>query len=228
MNSNESKKLHAAINADFSNALNPLNWPDPILIDDSSLGRSPALLRSENTDILSQLTMEICKSVQFPVSTGFMHGLGVIASAMNKSFNIEAYPNKFIPANLYVVTSQPASSGKSAINDCFSDPVVNAFRELNKKNAPARFKLVTQIARLEKDMSKADDNELPAIATELMQLKEKLSKVPEYKYKVTNATPQGLERRAGMQGGVWQLISDEAGSINSTLGRFSCLAHEMH
>ena len=143
MNQAESQKLKSLINAEPTNALNKNNWPEPIPVEDSmnKALMTPSLARAERNDILTDLASFICKEVQFPMSTGFLHGLGVIASAMNRTFNIEAYPGKLIPANLYVVTSQPASSGKSAVNDCFSDTVAMAFSELNKKNAPERLKL---------------------------------------------------------------------------------------
>lgn len=219
MNQAESQKLKSLIHAEPTNALNKNNWPEPIHIEDSmnKALMTPSLARAERNDILTDLASFICKEVQFPMSTGFLHGLGVIASAMNRTFDIEAYPGKLIPANLYVVTSQPASSGKSAVNDCFSDTVAMAFRELNKKNAPERLRLSTKIKAMEKDIEKAGENETD-LFKDLIDLKEKLMKVAQFKYKVTNATPQGLEKRAGMQGGVWQLVSDEAGSINSTLG----------
>jgi len=208
--------------------LNPGNtfakdlWPEPLLLDDSitNWGDTPFLTRSENKDVLTLLAGAASKQVQFPVNTAYLHGLGVVASAMNKSFDVETYAGgDTSPVSLFVVTSQPPSSGKSAINRVFSNPVSFAYEAFNKKNAPKRMALQNKLKSAKDELKKSkDDREMMTLSDQVVDLTEQLSLVPKFKYIVTNATAEGLEKRIAAQNGIWQLVSDEAGSIMSLLG----------
>lgn len=218
----EMKKVFDSIKIDRGNAFHKNLWPTPLLLDDVVLnrGETPFLTRAENNDILTLLAEAAAKQVQFPLNTAYLHGIGVVASAMNKSFDVETYAGgDTSPVSLFVVTSQPPSSGKSAINKIFSNPVSFAYEALNKKNAPRRIALDTKLKSAEKELKTAgSDAEVIALSNEIAQLMEDLALVPKYKYIVTNATAEGLEKRITSQNGIWQLVSDEAGSIMSLLG----------
>ena len=97
-------------------------------------------------DILTNAAIGIAKQVQFPINTAFMHGMGIIATAMTKSFSYEYYGNE-CPVNLYVVTSQPPSTGKSGVNNFFVSPVRIAFVDYNKSQQIKRNKIESKIKR---------------------------------------------------------------------------------
>lgn len=218
----EMKKVFDSIRIDTGNAFHKNLWPSPLLLDDVVLnrGETPFLTRAENKDILTLLAVAAAKQVQFPLNTAYLHGLGVVASAMNKSFDVETYSGgDTSPVSLFVVTSQPPSSGKSAINRVFSNPVSFAYDALNKKNAPERIRIDNKLKSAYLELKSANsDAESLALSNEIAALTEQLALVPKYKYIVTNATAEGLEKRIAAQNGIWQLVSDEAGSIMSLLG----------
>jgi hypothetical protein len=115
-------------------------WQDPIDIEvaeDTILDIK--VVDHKRNDILTRAAVAISNQVQFPVNTAFMHGLGIIATAMTKSFYYEYYGNES-PVNLYVVTSQPPSTGKSGINNFFAGPVRIAFVDYNKAQQSKRSK----------------------------------------------------------------------------------------
>lgn len=111
----------------------PSIWGDPKVFDEIDDGFIDVdLVDRERSDILTAISTCVAEQMQFPVNTAFLHGLGVIASAMNKSFSYKYYDDE-APVTLYVVTSQPPSTGKSGINNCFVKPVRIAFADFNSK-----------------------------------------------------------------------------------------------
>jgi len=164
-------------------------WGEPIVPDDNDDIISVKVVDKRKKDLLTTLSLGISEQIQFPVNTIFMHGLGVIASAMTKSFSYE-YHGEESPVNLYVVTSQPPSSGKSGVNKFLANPVRNAFTDYNTGQAKKRALLESRSASLKADLKKAtNDAEIECGSVELIELEERLSKIPLYKYAVSNATP---------------------------------------
>ena len=92
----------------------------------------PTIKDNDNT-LLADYCRSIARAVQFPLSTVYAHALGCIAAAMNKSFFVELKGSKN-PVNLYIVSSQSPSTGKSGINNYLSDSLVMAYDKLNKKS----------------------------------------------------------------------------------------------
>ena len=195
------------------------NWQDPLDIEATEEKiLNINVVDSDRTDVLTSAALAIAKQVQFPVNTAFMHGLGVIATAMTKSFSYEYYGNE-APVNLYVVTSQPPSTGKSGINNFFVTPVRIAFVDHNKKQQMKRNKIESTIGSIKKELKDAtDDREIDTLISELDKENEKLESTPIYRYSVSNTTPEALEQIAFNQTGFWNVISDEAGAINVLLG----------
>lgn len=172
----------------------------------------------DRTDILTMAAIAISKQVQFPVNTAFMHGLGIIATAMTKSFHYEYFGNES-PVNLYVVTSQPPSTGKSGINNFFVGPVRIAFGDFNKSQQAKRNKIEASLKDIKKELKEtSNERETDALLSEMGVQTEKLDETPIYRYSVSNTTPEALEQIAFTQTGFWNVISDEAGAINVLLG----------
>lgn len=194
-------------------------WQDPIDIEvaeDTILDIK--VVDHKRDDILTRAAVAISNQVQFPVNTAFMHGLGIIATAMTKSFYYEYYGNES-PVNLYVVTSQPPSTGKSGINNFFAGPVRIAFVDYNKAQQSKRSKIESRIKEIKAELKDAvKDPEIDALMSQLTVQTEKLEETPIYRYSVSNTTPEALEQIAFTQTGFWNVISDEAGAINVLLG----------
>lgn len=194
-------------------------WEDPVdfeNVDEQILAIE--LVDKKRTDLLTELSIGISEQVQFPLNTTFLHGLGIIATAMTKSFSYE-YRGAISPVNLYVVSSQPPSTGKSGVNNLFVSPVRVAFNDFNDKQQIKRNKLDYKIKELKSALKSAtNDEEMDSLMSDLAELETKLINTPIYKYSVSNTTPEALEQIAFNQLGTWNLISDEAGSINVLLG----------
>ena len=126
----------AAMDLHTANIKNPMYWPDIDYI--SSEDKDYA-----EVDLIKHGGWfgELCKSVgdeyKFPANTVFLHGLAVLSAAVNRTFKYEYY-NDQCACNLYAVTAQPPSSGKSGVNGFFCKPVAMAFDLLNKENAKKR------------------------------------------------------------------------------------------
>lgn len=194
-------------------------WQDPLDFETSEDRIIKIdVVDDKRTDILTMAAVAISKQVQFPVNTAFMHGMGIIATAMTKSFTYEYYGNE-APVNLYIVTSQPPSTGKSGINNFFVAPVRIAFGDFNKSQQIKRNKIESKIKEIKIELKDAvKDPEIDALLTEMGGLTEKLEETPVYRYSVSNTTPEALEQIAFAQTGFWNVISDEAGAINVLLG----------
>lgn len=194
-------------------------WADPIDVESAEERiLDIKVVDHARTDTLTMAAKAIAQQVQFPVNTAFMHGLGVIATAMTKSFYYEYYGNES-PVNLYVVTSQPPSTGKSGINNFFVGPVRIAFVDYNKSQQSKRNKIESKIKEIKTELKEAvKDPEIDALLSEMAVQTEKLEETPIYRYSVSNTTPEALEQIAFTQTGFWNVISDEAGAINVLLG----------
>ena len=194
-------------------------WPD--INDNATHDTGYAevdLHNDDNNDILSKLSRSVATSIQFPVNTVYLHGLGVMASAMTRSFTYK-YHGELKPVNLYVVTAQPPSTGKSGVNNVFSRPVRNAYTELNKINEKKRSKLTYQFEMVLEDLKQATQQaEKEKLANDAAELKEKIDSTYNYVYATDDATPEALENIACSQGGMFNIVSDEADAIDIILG----------
>ena len=194
-------------------------WPEPTQFTPKPCAEKIDLCNSEFGDIVTEFSKMVADYIQFPRSTAFLHCLGCLSAAMTKSFKVE-FGRSDMYANIYVVTAQPPSTGKSAINDFCFNPVYEAFNEYNQTNAKERALLEIEIARAERELSKADNgpNELDEAFDRLEQAQTKLNRVAHIKPTITNTTIEALERETAKQAGMFNIVSDEADSINIVLG----------
>lgn len=126
-------------------------WPDLGELDDLKKADSPNLACSERGDLLTTISKSMAEYLQFPASTIFLHGLGCVASALTRSFKIN-YGFDDIPVNLYVVTAQPPSTGKSAVNKLFLVPILKSYKALNDVYETERKQLKREVRNLEKSL----------------------------------------------------------------------------
>lgn len=193
-------------------------WGTPVYIDEIEKDIKIRLVNNQRDDILTKMALDIREKVQFPEDTAFFHGLGVLAAAMNRNFYYKYYGNE-APVTLYAVSAQPPSSGKSQVNKAFVNPIRIAMSDLNKQQAIKRAEITERIETLKKEIKNAGtEDERLTIAIDLAENQEKLINTPLFKFSVGNATPEALESVAFKQLGIWNVISDEAGSVNVLLG----------
>lgn len=198
-------------------------WPDPSDIssarDESGYTRVDLAKPIAGTEFL-KFCEAVSQSVKFPLSTTILHGLCCVASAAVKSFKFEMYGQEDHPVNLFCVTAQPPASGKSAIHSKFTNPIRHAFSELNKRNEARRATLKKEISNLEKQIeeSAAGNQGIAAMYDQLGALAEELKGMPYWRYSSDDATPESLEKMAGDQGGMVNVMSSEADAVNILLG----------
>ncbi|WCD42811.1 DNA helicase [Pectobacterium phage Ymer] len=196
-------------------------WPEPEPIDmnDDAYSCHDLVGWDGHDDLLTRYVRALAKSAQFPLNTTFMHMLGCVASAMVYNFSIEYYDDE-LPVCLYIATSQPPSSGKSIVNKRLSGPVRTAYRTFDEGRAKERRKLQERIDVAKEEMK---NKNLSISERELLRASmendiERCANTHSFSYPLTDATPESLEKKASLEGGVFNVISDEATALNSALG----------
>ena len=179
--------------------------------------RYPVISLGNNIDVVGKLSRNIAQSVQFPASSAYMHFIGCVSAAMLGRFTVD-YHGTDQPTALYVVTSQPPSTGKSAINSLAIAPMVCEVERINEQRKKERKKIMAKLAGLAKEMkSERSGADMAALYEEKEELEEKLLKMCDIVFPVSDTTPEGLAKINNRQGN-FAVISDEATSINSLLG----------
>ena len=194
-------------------------WPEIRELSELKKADSPDLACSQRGDLLTELSKSLSEYLQFPASTIFLHGLGCIASALTKSFKID-YGFDDMPANLYVVTSQPPSTGKSAVNKLFLVPILKAYKKLNDIHDSERKQIKREVKKLEKllENSKLDKFDEAEIVDKMESKQFRLLEIPEWKGVVSNATIESLEDVSKTNGGMYNIVSAEADGLNVLVG----------
>lgn len=177
----------------------------------------PVISLGNDVDVVGKLATSLARSVQFPESSAYMHFLGCLSAAMLGRFTVEYHGGKQ-PTALYVVTSQPPSTGKSAINDCCINPIVSEVDRINEMRKKERKRILAKMAALKNEMKGEKSKEQMAdLYEEMEDLQEKMDANADITFPVSDTTPEGLARINFRQGN-FAVISDEATSINSLLG----------
>jgi hypothetical protein len=200
-------------------------WLKPLSSDENQNKTFATILRKDDDTLLARLTKSKCGMVRFPLSTAYLHGLGAVSAALNKAFKIKYYDGT-IPLNLYVITAQRPSTGKSGINSMFINPITKAYKNSSDKNAPQRAKLESQLIAAEKkyeaaknqDEAKFDDFQLTEAFDKIEYYKAELIKVPRWRCNLTDPTIEAAEGVAASQGGMFNIVTAEADAINVVTG----------
>jgi len=208
----------AAIEGNVTLIENYSLWLDPTPVCDEVQHYSNINLVAKSGCFFSDYCRAIAEAIQYPESSAFLHGLGILASAMMRNFHF-IYRNEKKPVNLFVVTAQPPSSGKSGLNNMLLDPIRNEIKRINDDNEFERRRLTKNIAQIEKDLDKeTSDNGLRELQARFKTDSEKLESVSYYRHSIDDGTPEAIEDIAGKQGGFFNLISAEATTIEVLLG----------
>lgn len=213
--------LSVAIEHNSPLVKNACLWPEVKNIKDANPTKKVELLHAHDNDLLSSFAKEMGGKIQFPESTAYLHSLGCVSSAMTKSFYVK-YMGKPKPVTLYVVTAQLSSTGKSAVNGMLSDPILDAFTDLNNKTQRLRRTFQRKIFAIENDLNSTkkelDDFEMQELEDQLHSYKAKLARVPKYTYALDDTTIEGAEVCAMGQSGTFNIVSAESDAITVITG----------
>lgn len=191
-------------------------WEDPKDISNSN-DRYPVISLGNDVDVVGKLSRNIARSVQFPESSAYMHFLGCVSAAMLGRFTVE-YHGTQQPTALYVVTSQPPSTGKSAINSLALEPMIAETDRINEARKRERKKIMAKLSAIAKEMKQEKSQaEMATLFEDKEDCEEKLERLCDITFPVSDTTPEGLARINNRQG-TFAVISDEATSVNSLLG----------
>lgn len=193
-------------------------WPEISSFDCDKDGYLDIQLCGERQDMFSRYVKNVAESIQFPESSVFITGLGVVAAAMARNFKFD-YFGEQAPVNLYAVISQPPGTGKSGAIKKFKDPLQNAFDFINGEAAKKRGAIIADIEELENEIKQEKNKKALVVMKEsLAKLKDDLSKHPIYKVFKNDATIEALEGIANDNGGYFSFVSDEMGGFSTLLG----------
>lgn len=191
-------------------------WGEAVDIENGN-EKYPAISLGNDFDIVGKLAGNAARSVQFPESSAYVHFLGCISAAMLGRFTVE-YHGTQQPTALYIVTSQPPSTGKSAINSLSIKPMVAEVQRINELRSKERKKILAKLSALKNEMKgEKSKSDMADLYQEQEDLQEKLDRMGDIIFPVSDTTPEGLARINFRQGN-FAVISDEATSINSLLG----------
>lgn len=175
-------------------------------------------LDDPHPSILGRMASAMAKAYQFPPNTAFLHGLGAFSSACVVNFEVQFYDDSWLPVCLYTLGAQPSGSAKSSVNKGFINPVHEAFAKRNRVLSVKHARYKKQIDELNKKLEKATDLQVTAIVNEIADREYDLLKIPMVGDAIKNPTPEGGEVTLKKQGGIINIVSDEAEAVNSWLG----------
>lgn len=199
-------------------------WPEPVLFD------APSHVPDFPLEALSPSIADFCgrvaESRQVSADLPALIALGVLAAAAARRFVVRLKDDYSEPLNLFIAPALEPGERKSAVfRDCL-EPLAEAERELQAREAPrlaeAREQRNLDEARLEclrKQAAKAKAKERTELEAQARDLAVHLTKVPvEPRLIVGDVTPEKLASILVDQGGRIALADAEAGGVFEILG----------
>jgi hypothetical protein len=217
---NDCPTYQAAANLNSPAVKNALYWPEPIQATLVDAVKIKVDLPGGEFDFLSNFSRSIAATIKFPVNTCYLHMLGCIASVMTKSFSFE-YQNETKAVNLYVVTAQPPSTGKSGVNSILTDPIIQAYDSINDENKVTRKKLIREVALCERELNSKKQLDIDVeseIFDRMDRAEEALKNLPLWVPIIDDATIEAAEDLAGSQTGMFNIVSAESESLSVVTG----------
>lgn len=195
-------------------------WREPTPIEENDSEYRGLNLMGRTSNILTEFSKSIAKTMQFRVDSVYLHGLGVVSSAMIRNFRYLRFgiPK---PPGLYTIASQPSGAGKSGVNNYLVAPVRRSVTDYNKTNKPKREEVKIRLEEKIKNRARkgASPNERVALGDDIARIEEELKAVQEYVYGVSDATPEALEEKCvSVNDGIFTVVSDEAEAVTVLIG----------
>lgn len=195
-------------------------WREPTAIEEDVSDYRGLNLMGRTSNVLTDFSKSVAATMQFRIDSVYLHGLGVVSSAMIRNFRYLRFgiPK---PPGLYTIASQPSGAGKSGVDSYLSGPVRKTVRGYNDLNKPKREEVRIRLAEKMKERERkgTGKNERVAIGTDIIRIEDELKEVQEYVYGVTDATPEGLEEKCvAVNDGMFTIVSDEAEAVTVLIG----------
>lgn len=195
-------------------------WRSPVILDEQESHYRGLGLMGETRNVLTDFAYSIAQTMQFRIDSIYLHGLGVVSSAMIKNFRYLRFgiPK---PPGLYTIASQPSGSGKSGVNNYLVGPIRAAVSEFNENNKAAReaTKLALDDKIKERAKKGTGQNQRIALGEDILKIEEKYKSLAEYVYGATDATPEALEEKCVTpNNGIFSVVSDEAEAVTVLIG----------
>ena len=201
-------------------------WEAPIPLDDA---HPPAM----NPDILTGLLGDMAKAVsaatETPIELAAGVGLSVLAAACQGKIVIEVNPGYREPLNIWVIAALESANRKSSVLSEMTAPLLQWEQNQGGKLAPwireAASKRQNQEARLKSLRSqygKAQAEDLPDIARQILDIETNLPEVPvPPKVWAQDVTPEHLGSLMAQHKGRMSILSAEGGIFDIIAGRYS-------
>lgn len=191
-------------------------WHSPKDFDDNDAGYTNVCIGND-VDVVGKLSRNIAKSIQFPASSAYLNFLGSVSAAMLGRFFVN-YHGSEQPTSLYVVISQPPSTGKSSVNQYSTAPLVCENERINELRRKERKRKLAKLREIEREIKSEQNKTALAIMYEDKEkLENEIEKLGDIVFPVTDSTPEGLSRLNALQGS-FAVISAEATAVNTLLG----------
>lgn len=191
-------------------------WHSPKDFEDNDAGYTNVCIGND-VDVVGKLSRNIARSIQFPVSSAYLNFLGSVSAAMLGRFFVN-YHDKEHPTSLYVVISQPPSTGKSSVNQYSTAPLIYENEKINERRRKERKRKLARLREIEKEIkSEQNKNALAIMYEDKEKLENEIENLADIIFPVTDSTPEGLSRLNAKQGS-FAVISAEATAVNTLLG----------
>ncbi|MCU0925273.1 MAG: YfjI family protein [Hydrogenophaga sp.] len=205
----------------------PEEWPEPVLPGTQATPKIPAdLLPTWSGDMVRA----VADSTQTPPALAFMSCLAVLATVLQRRYEVEPVPGYFEPLPLWAAVASAAGTRKSAVLNAIQGPLVRweklhsdrMRRDIARVNS-ARAVARKKIERLLQDAAKAKDaSERESIRAEIER--EELQMPDEIRAPrlfTSDSTPERLQALLAEHGERMAVLSDEAGSFQIMGGLYS-------
>ena len=205
----------------------PEEWPDPVLPGTQTTPEIPAdLLPTWSGDMVRAVS----DSTQTPPALAFMSCLAVLATALQRRYEVEPVPGYLEPLALWAAAASAAGTRKSAVLHAIHGPYVDweklhadrLRREIARVNS-ARAVAKKKVERLLQDAAKAKDgSERESIRAEIER--EELQMPDEIRAPrlfTSDSTPERLQALLAEHGERMAVHSDESGSFQIMGGLYS-------
>jgi replicative DNA helicase len=203
-------------------------WPDPVLPGTQTTPEIPAKLLPTWSGAMVQA---VADSTQTPPALAFMSCLAVLATVLQRRFEVSPHGSDYIePLCLWTVSASPPGTRKSSVLSSMLGPLVRweklhadrMRREIIRVNA-ARALSKKRVERMLQDAAKAkDSNERDGLRDEIVREEADMpDEVRAPRLFTSDSTPERLQALLAEHGERMAVHSDEAGSFQIMGGLYS-------
>lgn len=203
---------------------NRSNWP---MVEQNSIGASPEGINIDLTDGVTGLLADVARNRaavhQFPVSTTFLHYLGLFSACCTLRFTYKMRENgEHSYPIVFTASSQPSSAGKTGVHNAVFSKMQNAFGDMNRRSMKEARRIRNKIDTLKEEM-KAQPKGMSAAIDEINEqiraLEDDYSALEFFtRWTSDDPTPESLVGAARDNNGYMTVLSDEGQAILTLLG----------